>query len=347
MLSRMASFISFLLFPLNQALAVHPVLQNLLDPHPHWQTLSFSSADPTGGNGDGNGLPLGRDDNGDAILFSHQGEGVITRLWMTAPHEGFSAPRDWESLKIIVDGSTLFEGPPLDFFEGRGPFQFPLVLAFEASSGAYLSVAPIAFTRFARITLKGKPHYFQVNATVGQGASRSVDLLSFADFLSQDWTQAPVESAQFPIQGPLLITRIRVQLKDLADFSRLEVTWGNQSVPASLFFGRGLAFETEQPHRVESFQSALHSWNPEASWVETRLPIPLLEAQTLLIRSMGTTTPWMRLWIETEELPKSRPELSRAMGRSPRQESGRKQCSPHVFREVGRNPLYRTRALDF
>src|SRR5579871_2933082 len=151
--------------------AKHPgrVLDSLLTFHPGWVTRSVTTHDPWGGNGDGHGNGVDRE--GDyQVLFRAKGEGRVLRLWMTVDYE-HDRPRDYQELWIIVDGQTVFKGKPDDYFEGRGPFHYPLVLDYEKSSGAFLSYAPLPYAHDAKILFKGNPHYYQVTYREGAGSS--------------------------------------------------------------------------------------------------------------------------------------------------------------------------------
>jgi hypothetical protein len=271
------------------------VLEHLLTLHPGWITRSVTTHDPEGGNGDG--FRPGVAIEGDyRVLFHAQGEGTITRIWMTASREELEKPG--QELWIEIDGYTAFRGSPRDFFEGRGPFQSPLVLGFDASSGAFTSFVPFPWSREAKIRFRGAAIYYQVTYREGPGASAGPTAEQLAQFMTEDWTvplpaprrrdilrpDAPITLATGP--GTISGIDLRIAAGDLKD---LQVRIGDQPpVPASFFFG--LASTGADPDDGwTTFRSALHAaWAPNDAGrgrLATRLPVPLAEGESLSLEA--------------------------------------------------------------
>ena len=286
---------------------VPAVLSELLRFRPQWITRSVTSHDPWGHNGDGNGNGM-REENCYRTLFHEKGEGRILRLWMTANRER-EVPREYEELWIQTDGVTVFRGKPLDFFEGRGPWQAPLVLGYEASSGAFLSYVPFAYLREAKILFKGNPHYFQVTYREGQGSSQGPTAPELKQFMSENWasdtsqllaeTGREVRSEfETVASGPSLITRLSVRLERSEDLRSTFIAVGqNPPVPLAFFFGLGSTGE-DDAHGWAEFQNAVQAVQPSAKQLSSRLPIPLGPGETLRL----IAAPGARLRVATQEL---------------------------------------------
>ncbi|MEK6542986.1 MAG: DUF2961 domain-containing protein [Elusimicrobiota bacterium] len=260
--------------------------------HPSWMTRSVTSHDPTGGNGDGNGDGIAHEGEYRA-LFHDKGEGRILRLWMTVDLKDIE--RDYRELWVIVDGVTVYRGKPVDFFEGRGPWKAPLVLGREASSGAYTSYVPFAYTREAKILFLGNPHYFQVTYRQGAGASQGPTAEETARFLSEKWWESAPETAQAGVvaknkplllaKGPGTVAQLSVRC-DPQSLGDLKVRIGKQdAVPLAFFFG--LASATPDKGEVWAWvQDAIHSINPGDRLLVTRLPVPLQSGEELTLTTV-------------------------------------------------------------
>ncbi|WP_437817675.1 DUF2961 domain-containing protein [Sorangium sp. So ce1078] len=273
------------------AASIDPVLENLLSFHPGWVTRSVTTHDPAGGNDDGYraGVALEREHR---VLFHARGEGRITRIWMTAPRAELEKPD--QEIWIEIDGHTAYRGPLRDFFEGRGHWRSPLVLGVDASSGAFTSYVPFAWSSEAKIRFRGVPIYYQVTYREGPGAASGPTPEELARFMTEDWTTtlpAPPHRQALGPGAPLVLATgpatvsgldIRVPAGSLKD---LEVRVGGQPpVPASFFFGLATT-GTETDGGWTTFRSALHAaWAPDARGtgrLATRLPIPLSEGEAL------------------------------------------------------------------
>jgi hypothetical protein len=201
---------------------------------------------------------------------------------MTAMNE--EQPRDYKELWIILDGKTVFQGKPLDFFEGRGPWKAPLVMGQEASSGGFLSYAPFPYKREAKILFKGNPHYFQVTYRQGAGSSAGPSAEELQTLLTEKWwEQAPEPRLEATVgkDSPLVLAQGPATLDHLSikgspeRLQALKSRVGSQdAVPLSFFFG-GWAQE----------KTALNSVDTEAGVLKTRLPIPLQRGESLSIES--------------------------------------------------------------
>ncbi|WP_437960514.1 DUF2961 domain-containing protein [Sorangium sp. So ce119] len=273
--------------------SIDPVLEDLLSFHPGWMTRSVTTHDPAGGNDDGYraGVAL---EGEHRVLFHARGEGRITRIWMTAPRAELDKPD--QELWIEIDGHTVFRGSPHDFFEGRGPWRSPLALGIDASSGAFTSYVPFAWSSEAKVRFRGVPIYYQVTYREGPGAASGPTPEELARFMAEDWTaalparsrrQGPRPGAPLVLAtGPATVSGLDLlipagRLKDLV------VRIGGQPpVPASFFFGLA-STGTEADGGWSTFRSALHAARaPDASGagrLATRLPIPLAEGEALSI----------------------------------------------------------------
>ncbi|WP_437693010.1 DUF2961 domain-containing protein [Sorangium sp. So ce176] len=273
------------------AASIDPVLEDLLSFHPGWVTRSVTTHDPSGGNDDGYraGVAL---EGEHRVLFHARGEGRITRIWMTAPRAELDKPD--QELWIEIDGHTVFRGSPHDFFEGRGPWRSPLALGIDASSGAFTSYVPFAWSSEAKVRFRGVPIYYQVTYREGPGAASGPTPEALARFMAEDWTaalparshhQGPGPGAPLVLAtGPATVSGLDLlipagRLKDL----RVRIG-GQAPVPASFFFGLA-STGAEADGGWTPFRSALHAaWAPDASGagrLATRLPIPLAEGEAL------------------------------------------------------------------
>lgn len=266
------------------------VLGDLLVPHPSRVTRLSSSHDPWGGNRDADCDDLPRED-GYVQMFAAEGEGRITRLWMNADYDK-DIPNDWKEMWIIVDGKTVFRGPPVDWFAGKGGFAAPLVLDQTHSSGAYISWVPIAYRASAKILVRGDPHYFQVSHREGPGSANGPTAASVAHFLGDEWwKRTPPPEARAGIAratpltiatGPTLVTELALHFAR-EEMPRLRVRIGDQRpFPATYLFGfgappAGIAWPT--------VKSALVFADPDARVLATRLPIPLRAGESLTIEN--------------------------------------------------------------
>ncbi|WP_437334848.1 DUF2961 domain-containing protein [Sorangium sp. So ce394] len=271
--------------------SIAPVLENLLSFHPGWISRSVTTHDPAGGNNDG--YRAGVAQEGDhRVLFHARGEGRITRIWMTAPRAELDKPG--QEIWIEIDGRTAFRGSPHDFFEGRGPWKPPLVLGVDASSGAFTSYVPFAWSSEAKVRFRGVPIYYQVTYREGPGAASGPTPEELAGFMTEDWTaalpapthrQAPSPGAPLVLAiGPATVSGLdlRIPAGSLKD---LDVRIGEQPpVPASFFFGLA-STGAEADGGWTTFRSALHAARaPDAAGfgrLATRLPIPLAEGEVL------------------------------------------------------------------
>ncbi|MGK5084895.1 DUF2961 domain-containing protein [Bdellovibrionota bacterium FG-1] len=272
---------------------VPPALQSLLRFHPGWVTRSVTSHDPSGGNGDGNGNGIKAE--GDyQVLFHAKGEGRVTRLWMTA-HWDEEVPKDWQELWIVIDGQTAYRGNPADYFAGRGPWQAPLVMDYQQSSGGYVSYVPFAFSHEAKILFKGIPHYFQVNYRQGAGSAEGPSASELSRLMSEHWWAATEAKPQQPLHvapGGTVLAAGPVTVEDLSitiapqDLSRLQIKIGEQKpVPLSFFFGLGSTGLEPLDGGWGDVTSIIHHVDAQTHRFSTRLPIPLQAGERLVIET--------------------------------------------------------------
>ncbi|WP_437653329.1 DUF2961 domain-containing protein [Sorangium sp. So ce1182] len=284
---------SFAIMP--GAASISPVLEHLLSFHPGWVTRNVTTHDPAGGNNDGY-RPGVAVEGEHRVLFHARGEGRITRIWMTAPRAELEKPG--QEIWIEIDGRTAFRGSTRDFFEGRGPWKAPLTLGVDASSGAFTSYVPFAWSSEAKVRFRGVPIYYQVTYREGPGAAAGPTSEELARFMTEDWTaalpspsplQAPTPGAPLVLAtGPATVSGLDVRIP-AASLKDLEVKIGNQPpVPASFFFGLASA-HAEADGGWTTFRSALHAaWAPDAAGaarLATRLPIPLAEGEALSLEA--------------------------------------------------------------
>jgi hypothetical protein len=301
-----------LLLAVAQGAELHPQLAALLEPPVLWRTKAITSYDTSGGNGDGSGRPLGHEGDFN-VLFRGRGEGRVNRLWMTAPLDGRGRPEGYAELWIEADGVTLFRGDPVDFFEGRGPVQVPLVLDYTQSSGAYLSLMPVIYHESARILFRGDPHYFQVTYREGEGAARGPTAPELAQFFTETWDALPLEQERGLLllpgeeavvqEGPALLARYGVRaLRDIDALQELQITLpGSVEVPLPFFLGLA-ALETalsssEYGATLQPFRSLIYAWDPEAGTAQGRLPLPLAEGEFIRLKNIGME-PLFVVWLE-------------------------------------------------
>jgi hypothetical protein len=277
------------------AASITPVLEDLLSFHPGWITRSVTTHDPAGGNDDGYrpGVALEGDHR---VLFHARGEGRIARIWMTAPRAELEKPD--QEIWIEIDGRTAFRGSPGDFFGGRGPWRSPLVLDVDASSGAYTSYIPFAWSSEAKVRFRGVPIYYQITYREGPGAASGPTPEELSRFMTEDWTatvlapsrrESPSASAPLVLAtGPATVSRVDVRIP-AGSLKDLSVRIGGQPpVPASFFFGLASS-GTGADGGWTTFRSALHAaWAPDAAGtgrLATRLPIPLAEGEVLSLEA--------------------------------------------------------------
>lgn len=116
-------------------------------------------------------------EDGEGVIFSTEGAGAVTRIWMVMG-EGVSEPLDEAvRLRVRIDGHQVpvIDLPLPEVFSGStAPFLPPLVADRTASGGGNISHVPIPFRSGCEITLVGaraSKIWFQVNARLVEDAS--------------------------------------------------------------------------------------------------------------------------------------------------------------------------------
>ena len=116
-------------------------------------------------------------EDGEGVIFSTEGAGAVTRIWMVMG-EGISEPLDRAvRLRVRVDGHRrpVVDLPLPDVFSGTtAPFLSPLVADRTVAGGGNISFVPIPFSDGCEITLVGAEAskiWFQVNARLVEDAS--------------------------------------------------------------------------------------------------------------------------------------------------------------------------------
>ncbi len=280
---------------------VDPVLADLLVFRPSWISRLASSHDPFGGNNDNSG-DLEAKEDGWLVLLHQLGEGRIQRMWMTADSSTV-VPEDYLDLWIEIDGHTVYRGRPQDYFEGRGPFRAPLVLGQDASSGGFISYAPLPFRREAKVRMKKRPHYYQISYRTGPGASAGPSAEEITRYFSDHWCDAvhPTPHGELLAEGPLVVTRLgfsmtpaalvsaRVRIED--DHSPTRAWVPRLEIPLAMLVGVAPSATpvdtTAAGLGVSDVNSALACARPATDRYATRLPIPLGKGQRLRLVTSG------------------------------------------------------------
>lgn len=270
-----------------------PVLSQLLEFHPNWVTKTHSSHDPTGANGDGGwyGHPVERIEGQEyKVLFHDYGEGRISRIWMTSTMDR-PYPKDYEEIWILIDGLTVYKGNPIDFFSGRGPWKWPLVLDRRASSGAFTSYVPFPYSNEIKILFKGIPNYFQVTYREGAGASMGPSAQELTQFMNAPWwSENPIALKNGEVaageklvlaQGPMTISKLEVRLEH-EDLGKFQIKVSDQSaVPLAFFFGLASLGKSSDNSGWQSMRNALNYVDEFQGRLSMRLPIPLNAGETI------------------------------------------------------------------
>jgi len=109
-------------------------------------------------------------DDGEGVIFSAEGAGAVTRIWMVTGNT-ISEPLESEiRIRIRIDGDQrpVVDLPLTELFSGATPpFLPPLVADREASGGGHVSYVPIPFRDGCEITLIGAESskmWFQITA---------------------------------------------------------------------------------------------------------------------------------------------------------------------------------------
>jgi hypothetical protein len=280
-----------------------PILQSLLEFHPSWITRSVTSHDGSGGNDDGswNGNAPEKIDGVEyQTLFHGEGEGKILRFWMTTDTDN-GVPKDYKELRIEIDGKTFYRGKPLDFFSGKAAWKSPLVMAYQETSGSFLSYLPIPYKSDAKILFVGTPEYFQVTYRQGDGTSSGPSADQVSKFMSdRSWVTALVNTSVTTAQtgqsiaaGPMTVSGLRLDCS-ASQLLDLNVRVGSLApVPAAFFFGIGSTGSALPGKELAEVHSEINDVTITGTNVSliTRLPIPLAEGETITFESKsGTTT---------------------------------------------------------
>jgi hypothetical protein len=116
-------------------------------------------------------------DNGEGVIFSADGAGAVTRIWMVMG-DGVSDPLDASiRLRVRVDGRRrpVVDLPLPEVFSGTtAPFLSPMVADRSVSGGGNISYVPIPFSNGCEISLVGAEKakiWFQVHARLVEDAS--------------------------------------------------------------------------------------------------------------------------------------------------------------------------------
>jgi hypothetical protein len=284
--------------PAELTTSVEPILADLLAFHPERVTRSIGSHDPKGANRDNacEGMPY---EDGWRVMFHAKGEGRMVRLWMNAD-EKIDIPDGWKELWIETDGITRYRGPVLDFFQGKGPWQAPLVLDHPKSSGGYLSLVPFAYLHDASIKVRGYPYFYQVTSRQGPGTAAGPSAEDVSSFLSEEWwTHAPAPTDDAAIdathpkllaRGPRLVRALTLAV-DEKNLPRLRLRFGDApSFPASMLFG----FATQRtdanakdvrPIPIPDIHSVFIHSDPKNQVLQARFPLPLRVGETLVLEA--------------------------------------------------------------
>lgn len=155
---------------------------------------------------------------GEGVIFSTEGAGAVTRIWMVMG-DGVSEPLDPSiRLRVRIDGRDrpVVDLPLPEVFDGStSPFLAPLVAGPGVSGGGNVSYVPVGFRDGCEISLVGADDatiWFQVTARLAEDASsvRSFagdeDLRGFRSVLRRVGTD-PWQGAPTPtISGSAVLT---------------------------------------------------------------------------------------------------------------------------------------------
>ena len=218
---------------------------------------------------------------------------------MTAPGGEGGQPADYTELWIEADGVTIFRGAPLDFFEGRGPVQAPLVLGYWQSSRAYLSLMPIPYQHSDDFLSRGSP-LFPSDLSGREGSSAGPNAADLATFLSEPWDEPAFEHersmlilpvrarnwSQTPRCSPVTVF---AHCRALGALQGLWLTLPDGTEAPPLVLGPG-ALETSlsaEAHgaMLQPFRTALYSWNKTRGLVQGRLPLPVRDGERIILHN--------------------------------------------------------------
>jgi hypothetical protein len=272
------------------------LLSLLLTFHPSWMTKTVTSHDFWGGNGDGQyfgGETLQYEGEEFKVLFHEKGEGSIERFLISALPE--ERARDYLRLVIIIDGQEIYDGGLIDFFQGKGPWSYPLVYDITQSSGSFVSYVPFPYLNEAMILMRTDPHFYQVTYREGTRASQGPSPEEIKALMEKMWWHGDPGHSTLPLKanvpmelasGPALITNLKLQLHSPEHLKSLQIKVGNQTaIPLAFFFGLGVTGSEFDSGLKSSLASSLTHVDATKLEFASRLPIPLQKGQSLSLIS--------------------------------------------------------------
>lgn len=141
---------------------VYRHLERLPELAPGSTTLQFSSFDRTGGNNDGfeGTYSCIRQSDEGCVIAESSGAGEIESIWFT--RGGDLSQTGW--IRINLDGRNVVDASLKDLVEGKlgAPFVYPLVAAFDQSSGGVVVKVPMPYRQSMRITTQNNPNFYHV-----------------------------------------------------------------------------------------------------------------------------------------------------------------------------------------
>lgn len=143
------------------------------------QVRQVSSHDRSGGNDDGfNGTysDLYIDENSEYVLFDEIGAGCLYRFWVT--YRTVDDPEYYNyRIRFYFDNETepRLDKSVQDFFDDEGaPLEFPLVGYFDRSSNGCYSYLPFPYQQRLKVTLSGKPLFYNMTYHTFDSSDRIV-----------------------------------------------------------------------------------------------------------------------------------------------------------------------------
>ncbi|MFN2556340.1 MAG: glycoside hydrolase family 172 protein [Nitriliruptorales bacterium] len=206
------------------------------------ETRQFSSFDRDGGNNDGflGTYSCLRHSASGCVIAEHIGAGEIASIWSTRADSG-RQPGDVVpngKLRVVLDGQTVIDAPMADVVAGRlgPPFAFPLVADADRSSGGVYLKVPMPFRRSMLVETEHNPFFYHVTFRVFADAEgvetfdpndQAADVVALlrsagtedpkpqqaaATTLGQDFSLLPGQTTRVQLEGPGLITALRMVL---------------------------------------------------------------------------------------------------------------------------------------
>ncbi|MGI6165769.1 MAG: DUF2961 domain-containing protein [Limnochordia bacterium] len=188
----------------------------------------FSSRDRTGGNQDWSDerqphVGYLYKDGDERVLAELRGQGEINRFW-------FTGVDNIERIRIYLDDRTnpTYDLTVQELFSGTiDPFRHPWVYDELTSSGGFVSMIPLAFEEYCKVTVLGTPLYYQIGYKLTQGGQRQALPMGKSSIIRNEVVIEPGQSLQLAdLQGAGLITELSFTVPGIS------VTEAPKGIPA-------------------------------------------------------------------------------------------------------------------